>query len=170
MGGVSASTCPEAVTEVRTIPVQLIDVLNPRERNDKVFDEIVVNIKRVGLKKPITVTPRRASDGSERYLLVCGEGRLKAFKALGETSIPAIVVQVSDEDAFIMSLAENIARRQCRPLELLSGIEQLQEGVRHQGHRFEDRPHTDLHPGHPDPDRSRRAKAHRCGRARRNTP
>jgi ParB family transcriptional regulator, chromosome partitioning protein len=110
----------DPVTEVRMIPVDLIDVLNPRERNDKVFDEIVVNIKRVGLKKPITVTAR-----NERFLLVCGEGRLKAFKALGETSIPALVVDVSDEDAFIMSLAENIARRQCRPLELLSGIEQL---------------------------------------------
>jgi ParB family chromosome partitioning protein len=37
------------------------------------------------------------------------------------------VVNVSDEDAFIMSLVENIARRQCRPLELLAGIRQLQE-------------------------------------------
>ena len=36
-------------------------------------------------------------------------------------------MKVSDEDAFIMSLAENIARRQCRPLELLAGIEQLRD-------------------------------------------
>jgi ParB family chromosome partitioning protein len=114
-------------TEVRMVDVTSIDVLNPRERNDRVFDEIVVNIKRVGLKKPITVTPRPAPDGSERFLLVCGEGRLKAFKTLGETTIPALVVDVNDEDAFIMSLAENIARRQCRPLELLAGIEQLRE-------------------------------------------
>ena len=116
-----------APTEVRTIDIAAVDVLNPRERNDKTFDEIVVNIKRVGLKKPITVTAREAPNGGERFLLVCGEGRLKAFKALGETQIPALVIDVSDEDAFIMSLAENIARRQCRPLELLSGIEQLKE-------------------------------------------
>ena len=45
------------------------------------------------------------------YLLVCGEGRLNAFRILGETHIPALVVDVTDEDAFIMSLAENIARR-----------------------------------------------------------
>jgi len=51
----------------------------------------------------------------------------KAFKSLGETTIPAMVVEVSDEDAFIMSLAENIARRQGRTLELLSGIEQLRD-------------------------------------------
>jgi ParB/RepB/Spo0J family partition protein len=114
-------------SEVRMVEVSAIEVLNPRERNDKVFDEIVVNIKRVGIKKPITVTPRPGPDGVERYLLVCGEGRLKAFKALGESRIPALVVDVSDEDAFIMSLAENIARRQYRPLELLAGIEQLRE-------------------------------------------
>jgi len=77
-----------------------------------VFDEIVGNIRSIGLKKPITVTPRPGPDGSERYLLVCGEGRMKAFRSLGETNIPALVVNVSDEDAFIMSLAENIARRQ----------------------------------------------------------
>src|SRR5579863_922603 len=113
--------------EVKMIPVDRIDVLNPRERNGKVFDEIVGNIKAIGLKKPITVTPRLGLDGAERYLLVCGEGRLKAFKALNEAKIPALVVEVSDEDAFIMSLTENIARRQRRPLELLVGIQQLQQ-------------------------------------------
>lgn len=113
--------------EIRMIPIDHIEVINPRERNSRVFEEIVGNIKAIGLKKPITVTPRAGSNGTEKYLLVCGEGRLKAFRSLGETTIPAMVVHVSDEDAFIMSLAENIARRQCRPLELLAGIRQLQE-------------------------------------------
>ena len=114
-------------SEIRMIPIDRIDVLNPRERNKGVFDEIVGNIKAIGLKKPITVTPRPGPDGTERYLLVCGEGRMKAFRSLGEKNIPALVVMVSDEDAFIMSLAENIARRQYRPLELLAGIEQLRD-------------------------------------------
>lgn len=113
--------------EIRMIPIDRIDVLNPRERNRVVFEEIVGNIKAIGLKKPITVTPRPGSDGAERYLLICGEGRMKAFRSLGEKSIPALVVDVSDENAFIMSLAENIARRQYRPLELLAGIEQMRD-------------------------------------------
>lgn len=112
-------------SEVRMIPVDRIDVLNPRDRNKRVFDEIVGNIKAIGLKKPITVTPRAGDDGTERFLLVCGEGRLNAFRSLGEAMIPALVVVANDEDAFIMSLAENIARRQCRPLEILAGIKQL---------------------------------------------
>ncbi len=108
------------------IPVDQIDVLNPRERNGKIFGSIVGNIKAIGLKKPITVTPRNNERG-ERFMLVCGEGRLTAFRNLGEAEIPALVIDVSDEDAFLMSLAENIARRQCRPLEILAGIGQLKE-------------------------------------------
>ena len=114
-----------ALSEVRMIEIAAIEVLNPRERNEKVFEEIVTNIRLVGLKKPITVTPRPGPGDIEHYKLVCGEGRLKAFMALGESHIPALVVDVTDEDAFIMSLAENIARRQHRPMELLNGIEQL---------------------------------------------
>lgn len=115
------------VSDLQMIPLELIDVLNPRDRNTRVFDDIVGNIKNIGLKKPITVTPRKDADGKERYMLICGEGRLKAYKALAEKSIPAMVVQVTNEDAFIMSLAENIARRQARTLELLAGIERLQD-------------------------------------------
>lgn len=114
-------------SEVRMIPIDQIDVLNPRDRNKRVFEEIVGNIKTIGLKKPITVTPRTGENGTERFLLVCGEGRLSAYHSLGEATIPALVVEVSDEDAFIMSLTENIARRQCRPLEILAGIKQLRD-------------------------------------------
>ena len=111
--------------ELRMVPIAQIEVLNPRERNKQVFEQIVDNIKSVGLKKPITVTARPGENGGEKYLLVCGEGRLKAFMALGESTIAAMVIDVSDEDAFIMSMVENIARRKSSPLELLAGIQQL---------------------------------------------
>lgn len=114
-------------SELQMIPIDRIEVLNPRERNGRIFEDIVGNIKTIGLKKPISVTPRKGTDGEEKFLLICGEGRLKAFKSMGETTIPAMVVRVSDEDAFIMSLAENIARRQGRTLELLAGIVQLRD-------------------------------------------
>ena len=120
-------TAQLSVGELRSLPIDKIEVLNPRERNSRAFSEVVANIKAIGLKKPIVVTPRTLDDGAEHYLLICGEGRLKAFKSLGETEIPALVIVASDEDAFIMSLTENIARRQRRPLELLAGIEQLRD-------------------------------------------
>lgn len=85
-------------SNLQMIPIDKIEVLNPRDRNGRIFDDIVGNIKNIGLKKPITVTPRKDGDGREKFLLICGEGRLKAFKSLGETTIPAMVVDVSDED------------------------------------------------------------------------
>lgn len=112
---------------VSMVPIARIEVLNSRDRNMKVFEEIVESIQLIGLKKPITVAERAGEDGQTKYLLVCGEGRLNAFRILGETHIPALVVDVSDEDAFIMSLAENIARRGYRPLEILADIELLRE-------------------------------------------
>ena len=114
-------------TDLQMIPVDQIAVLNPRDRNGRVFEEIVGNIKSLGLKKPVTVTQRDDLEDGKRYLLICGEGRLKAFKSLGEKEIPALVVAVNDEDAFIMSLTENIARRKYSALELLMSIQQLSE-------------------------------------------
>lgn len=124
----------ELPDSVVMVPIDRIEILNSRERNEKVFSEIVTNIRDIGLKKPITVTQREDDDGNLKYLLVCGEGRLNAFSLLGEEHIPALVVNVSDEDAFIMSLAENIARRGYRPLEILADI----EGLRKRGNSADD--------------------------------
>lgn len=114
-------------SEVPLIPAAKIRVLNPRDRNQRVFESIVESIRTVGLKKPIVVTPRGGDGGEKYYSLVCGEGRLNAFRVLGEENIPALVVEISDEEAFIMSLVENIARRQYRPLEILSSIRLLSD-------------------------------------------
>ena len=43
---------------VQVIPIDKIHVLNPRTRNKIVFGDIIKNISRVGLKKPITVSLR----------------------------------------------------------------------------------------------------------------
>src|SRR6266404_2680848 len=109
---------------VEQIPIALIDVINPRARNRKIFKEIVGSIAQLGLKKPITVARRTHSDGA-RYDLVCGEGRLEAYRQLGQTRIPALVIEASGEDCLIMSLVENLARRQRRALDLLHDIEGL---------------------------------------------
>jgi ParB family chromosome partitioning protein len=111
---------------IEAIPIDRIDVVNPRERNRKVFGELVQSIRLLGLKKPITVTPREQGDET-RYLLICGQGRLEAFRALGQSKIPARIVEATDEDAFVMSLIENIARRHMRPTDLIAAIKGLRE-------------------------------------------
>jgi ParB family chromosome partitioning protein len=111
---------------VELIPVDRITVINPRARNKKIFKEIIANIGEIGLKKPITVTRRTATDGP-RYDLVCGQGRLEAYQALGQHEIPALVVDADTEDCLIMSLVENCARRQHRAIDLLHDIEGLKK-------------------------------------------
>ena len=112
---------------IRMIPVGQVHVPNPRERNPRVFGDIVTNIASLGLKRPITVTPRRGTNGEERYDLVCGQGRLEAYQALRQNEIPAIVIEASEEDCMVMSLVENIARRQHRQFELVQEIGNLRE-------------------------------------------
>jgi ParB family chromosome partitioning protein len=112
------------VPEIRAVSIKDINVLNPRTRNKKIFNELVASIAHLGLKKPITVSTRRSGSG---YDLVCGQGRLEAFQALGQAEIPAIVIEASIEDCFVMSLVENIARRQHSPLELVREIGMLRE-------------------------------------------
>jgi len=109
---------------IEMIPISRINVLNPRARNKRVHREIVSNIEAVGLKRPITVS-RRPGTGPTRYDLVCGEGRLEAFRMLGETAIPAIVIDATEAECFVMSLVENIARRQHRPIDLMHEVGSL---------------------------------------------
>lgn len=117
----------QEIPNVEMIPVDRITVLNPRDRNKKVFRQIVDSISKVGLKKPITVSLCKTSNKEPTYELVCGQGRLEAFVLLGQHEIPAIVIDVSKEERLIMSLVENLARRQHRPLELLQDIGELKK-------------------------------------------
>jgi ParB family transcriptional regulator, chromosome partitioning protein len=110
--------------DICMIPVHGINVLNPRQRNRKVFNELVNSIAHLGLKKPITVSRRK---GSGVYDLVCGQGRLEAFIALGQKEIPAVVVEAEEEDCFVMSLVENLARRNHTSVELMSEIGALKQ-------------------------------------------
>lgn len=110
---------------IELISIEEINILNPRVRNQIIAEEIRQNILSVGLKRPITVTFRKETKNGKKYDLVCGQGRLEAFIDAGESKIPAIVREVSVEDAHIMSLVENIARRNGNALELLQSIKYL---------------------------------------------
>jgi ParB family chromosome partitioning protein len=115
----------EAASTVQMIPIEQINILNPRSRNRATFRDMVSNISNVGLKKPITVACRKQPTNGKLYDLACGEGRLEAYIALGQTEIPAIVTDATREDCFVMSLVENLARRPHAPLELMREINSL---------------------------------------------
>lgn len=115
---------------IEHIDTDLINVVNPRVRNKRGFRDIVENIGDIGLKRPITVA-RRVHAGGTRYDLVCGQGRLEAFRALGQQSIPAIVIDADSDDCLVMSLVENCARRKHQAIDLLRDI----QGLKKRGYR-----------------------------------
>src|SRR5882724_9201622 len=112
--------------EVIMIPIDRIRILNPRPRDKRKFQQIVQSIQNLGLKKPIQVSLRSPKEGTEPgYDLVCGQGRIEAFLALGHREIPAIVIEVPREERLLRSLVENMARRLPPPLALMNEIERL---------------------------------------------
>lgn len=115
--------------EVRMIPIDRIRIVNPRFRDKKKFQVIVESIKILGLKKPIQVTRQSPQERDERYDydLVCGQGRIEAFRALGHVEIPAVVVEITKEERMLRSLVENMARRYPTPAMLIIEIERLKD-------------------------------------------
>jgi ParB family transcriptional regulator, chromosome partitioning protein len=121
--------------EVVRIPIKMIRVVNPRSRSKVKWQSIVQSIDGLGLKRPISVCKRGTTDTDDRpYDLVCGQGRLEAFEALGEAAIPAIIVEASEDDLLLMSLVENIARRPSSHKAILYEVQAL----RQRGHKIED--------------------------------
>jgi len=116
------NTKPE---DIHLVPVDKIRVLNPRSRDQKKFAVIVENIRVLGLKKPITVRKREKDD--DGYDLVCGQGRLEAFKKLGLKEIPAFIRGLSKSDAMLCSLVENIARRHVPAIAQIKTIEWMEQ-------------------------------------------
>lgn len=113
--------------EVQLIPIEQIFVVNPRHRDPKKFAAIVQSIKSLGLKVPIQVRRRPADDADPfKYDLICGQGRMEAFKVLGYAEIPANVSDISKEELLVRSLIENLARRYPQPMDLIREIERLQ--------------------------------------------
>jgi ParB family transcriptional regulator, chromosome partitioning protein len=115
----------------REVPVDLIDP-NPRQPRG-VFDEeelaeLTASIQAVGVLQPVVVRPM-----GERYQLIMGERRLRAAKAAGLATIPAVLRETADEHLLRDALLENIHRQDLNPLEEAAAYEQLLDdfGVTH---------------------------------------
>jgi len=102
---------------VMEIPIQDIDVINPRQRDKDRFEEIVESIGRVGLLKPILVNSRYLEEKG-KYELLCGEGRLLGCKKLGHEKILAEVISCYRKTGYVVSLVENMARKRYTTIEL----------------------------------------------------
>jgi ParB family transcriptional regulator, chromosome partitioning protein len=83
--------------------------------------ELAQSITATGVVQPIVV--REIPGG--RYQLIMGERRLRASQIAGKATIPAIVRQVSDEQAMEMTIVENLQRADLNPMEQARAFENL---------------------------------------------
>jgi ParB family chromosome partitioning protein len=94
-----------------------------RDFNEEALAELVASIRSQGVMQPVVVR-RRAQGG---YELVAGERRWRAAGLAGLDAIPALIRDVSDEQASAMALIENIQREDLNPLEEAHALQRLRD-------------------------------------------
>jgi len=122
--GVSAVGVPGA----RLLEVAVTAIVpNPKQPrqvfDDEALEELTYSVKEFGLLQPIVV--RESGEGV--YELIMGERRLRAARAAGLDSVPAIVRDTTDDAMLRDALLENIHRVQLNPLEEAAAYQQLLE-------------------------------------------
>ncbi len=123
-GPVAVAAKPDA-DEVLHIALEQLDH-NPYQTRTASLDpaaleELAASIRSVGVLQPIVVRPVAGG----RYQVIAGERRWQASHIAGLTTIPAIVRQVSNEQAMEMTIIENLQREDLNPIEQARAYERL---------------------------------------------
>ena len=108
------------------VSVDLIKVINSRDRDADQFKMNVMSIDELGLMKPIRVNDK-FFERTGFYELICGEGRLLAHKELGREQVLAEVVTCTRKEAYLQSLVENIARTKPGTMDFARELKQLHD-------------------------------------------
>ena len=108
----------------REIPVDQIDP-NPFQTRSQVnqeqLAELAASIAANGVVQPVLVRPL----ASGRFQLIAGERRWRASLLAGKTTVPAMLRQVSDEQAMEITIVENLQRADLNPMEQARAFERL---------------------------------------------
>lgn len=113
---------------VLQVPIHAIKP-NPRQpRSSFDSDELAslaVSIKEHGVIQPLILSEDEEHEG--KYILIAGERRLLAAKESGLQTVPAIVIEVSDQEGLEIALIENLQRSDLSPLEMARAFQQMVE-------------------------------------------
>jgi ParB family chromosome partitioning protein len=121
-----------AVSGLEAVAVDLIDPnpFQPRRAFPQAsLKELADSIRASGVVQPVLL--RRAA---ERYQLVAGERRWRAARLAGLEKVPAVIRDLTDEQALELSLTENLLREDLNPMEVAHGLDALQQkhGLTHE--------------------------------------
>jgi ParB family transcriptional regulator, chromosome partitioning protein len=104
-----------------------IDSIDPnpyqtrRRINEAALEELAESIRASGVVQPVVLRP--AANG--RFQLVAGERRWHASRRAGKATIPAVVRQISNEQAMEITIIENLQREDLNPVEQARAFERL---------------------------------------------
>jgi ParB family chromosome partitioning protein len=115
---------PDLSYQVFQIPIESIrpNPNQPRHRFDNdMLKELAESIRLYGIMQPISVRMLEAN----QYEMVAGERRLRAAKLLYMTTIPALIINVTEKDSAILALIENLQRENLNYIEEAKGYAQL---------------------------------------------
>ena len=100
-----------------------------KKRNGIEQQELTESIKENGLLEPIIASPFPAG----KYEIISGHRRAEACKALGVTSIPVIIKELTKDEAIVQMVDSNIHREHILPSEKAFAYKMKAEALEHQG-------------------------------------
>ena len=119
-------TSNKAAGQVREVPIDLIRPGSQQARryfNPEALTELAESIRESGVVQPVVLRTRVWG-----FELLAGERRWRAAQQAGLHEIPAIVRDdLSDTEAFVIGLIENLQRESLTPMETASGLKRLGE-------------------------------------------
>jgi ParB family chromosome partitioning protein len=121
-------TVESTTTGLEQVRLDRIDPSPFQPRRDFPEDalaELANSIRASGVVQPILL--RRSAPAGDRYQLVVGERRWRASRLAGLETVPAIIRELSDQDALELALTENLLRQDLNPLEVARAYQALQK-------------------------------------------
>ena len=110
-----------SMTEIDLSKIE-VNPFQPRSTFDKEkLSELIISIKNIGLIQPVTL--KKIS--KNKFQLISGERRLKAFKELKLKKIPSYIRNANDQESLEMALVENIHRQDLDSIEIAISYKRL---------------------------------------------
>ena len=126
---------PSCTTEtVKKIPIDKISEFKNhpfKVKDDDEMKKMVESVKKYGILNPILVRPK----GNGGFEMISGHRRKRASEIARITEIPAIVRELTDDEATIIMVDSNLQREEILPSEKAFAYKMKLEAMKHQGKR-----------------------------------
>ena len=99
--------------------------------DDEKMQDLIESISESGVLTPVLIRP----DQNDGYEMISGHRRMHAAQKAGLITIPAIVREMTDDEAVIAMVDANIQREELLPSEKAFAYKMKMEAMRHQGER-----------------------------------